>query len=446
MKKNSSQKLLLLFIILLFTFAFVVTENKKNIVYASYFSVDRNFYEGYEIYDKDLSMPGIMRDVSFYLTSVLTPNNKVVDVYEVFGDISNEEINNKDLQHEIDYPLATRLASATERYNCHSYAWYSQDITTNNYWMPSPEQYYDEYDMSYTEIDSSDVPRAGDIICYFDNRGTIGDESDDKNMHSGIVLSYDTSIPINNVCGNSNQVLVVSKWGDAGLYQHMGDYCPYTSSHGGSADYVKYYRPRKNAAYTLSQSNPIFDESCTTVGDSYYTTDKYEMYELNINYSSNYQMIISSTYPVNVRLYDVHMQLLIDNPSNTYCNGTYSVTINPYLINTNVYYLRVSYQNANISGTIITHMHDYTYTWMNYMRHNVTCACGDSYSEMHVANGTPISPGSPFSECVLCGGLVLVTINSPGNTNQNPLLNIDAFKTIPYIYKELDIKRKKHIN
>ena len=92
-----------------------------------------------------------------------------------------------------------------------------------------------------------------------------------------------------------------------------------------------------------------------------------------------------------------------------------------------------------------SHTHNYTYTWQNYMKHNATCTCGDSHLEMHITNGVPISPGSPYSQCLLCGGLALVTINSPGNINDDNLFNIENVKYTPYIYKDVE-KRKKYIN
>ena len=73
------------------------------------------------------------------------------------------------------------------------------------------------------------------------------------------------------------------------------------------------------------------------------------------------------------------------------------------------------------------------------MRHNATCSCGDSHLEMHITNGVPISPGSPYSQCLLCGGLALVTINSPGNYVNKFLLNADY----KLLYIPLKAKEKK---
>ena len=84
-----------------------------------------------------------------------------------------------------DYPNATiyLAGSETARYNCHSYAWYSRDIDTNHYWIDDPSPYY-----KYGSYCVVDVPQIGDIICYFDDNGTPNDETDDVNLHSGIVI------------------------------------------------------------------------------------------------------------------------------------------------------------------------------------------------------------------------------------------------------------------
>lgn len=169
--------------------------------------------------------------ISVQLSTVTTPNRTNVEVYKVLNDISDDLVSEFNSIVASQYPNSIRLGNATAKYNCHSYAWYSQS-SSNSYWMNYPSPYYE--DNSYLEVST---PMQGDIICYFDDNGTSNNYADDSNLHSGIVVSYDSSISSNGVCGNSNQVVVKSKWGAYGLYQHRGDQCPYTS-----ADYVKYYR------------------------------------------------------------------------------------------------------------------------------------------------------------------------------------------------------------
>ena len=170
------------------------------------------------------------------------------------NDMSTALINAYNNHYDSEFSDAIRKSSATAHYNCHSYAWYSQSPSTNNYWMNDPSNYYE--DNGYIEVET---PRIGDIICYFDDKGTIT-ETDDENLHSGIVVSLNDT-QINNVCGNLSLVNVESKWGPQGVFLHRGDECPYTSSHGGSADYVKYYRPKTNASYNLTNYGSQINET-----------------------------------------------------------------------------------------------------------------------------------------------------------------------------------------
>lgn len=143
-------------------------------------------------------------------------------------------------------PLAIRLHTATARYNCHSYAWVSQNATTQEYWVDDPGNFYLTGN-TYVEVTT---PMAGDIICYFDDNGTPNDTSDDTNLHSGIVVVTNVATS-NGLCGNSNTVLVESKWGKYGVYRHNGYECPYTDYYlsvkptvpeKSRAEYVKYFR------------------------------------------------------------------------------------------------------------------------------------------------------------------------------------------------------------
>ena len=129
--------------------------------------------------------------------------------------------------------------------------------------MNDPSYYYEDY--SYTEVSS---PRENDIICYFDDNGTPNDTSDDLNIHSGIVIGLLLGTS-NNLCGNSDKVLVRSKWGQAGLYEHNGYECPYTVYKPGAsrvADYVKYYRKH---SYIYQRYNSLKHyHTCTECGFS----------------------------------------------------------------------------------------------------------------------------------------------------------------------------------
>ncbi len=151
----------------------------------------------------------------------------------------NEALNN-------EYLSADRLSTATFFYNCHSYAWHSQNTSLNHYWIDDADPYYDNsaFIVDYEEVDT---PSCGDIICYFDDNGTANNTSDDKNLHSGIVVMSISGATSNGLCGISNTLIVESKWGPAGLYRHNGYECPYTdynsaASEDQRAEYVKFYR------------------------------------------------------------------------------------------------------------------------------------------------------------------------------------------------------------
>lgn len=158
--------------------------------------------------------------------------------------------------YDVRYPNATRLYTATYNFNCHSYAWHSQNVSTNQIWLDDPSAFYT--DGSYELVDRSDA-RAGDIICYFDNNGTRYDESDDVNLHSGIIVSKSGT---SNLLGG--EFTVKSKWGPSGLYQHNGYECPYTayntyhSDETKKADSIRIYR-RKLCSSSHTYGRRIVD-------------------------------------------------------------------------------------------------------------------------------------------------------------------------------------------
>lgn len=98
------------------------------------------------------------------------------------------------------YSMA-KISGPNPAYNCHSYAWYSNEPSTNRYWMRDPSLYMT--DGSYTKMSSPAVT--------YKVHWTIGD-------HSGIVGGA------NGVGGNPT---IVSKWGCLGVYWHSLLDCPY---------------------------------------------------------------------------------------------------------------------------------------------------------------------------------------------------------------------------
>ena len=175
---------------------------------------------------------------------ITTPKGNVVLAYHR-TEMSSDEYD-ECLSIDTLFTSDIRIAVPTTKYNCHSYAWYSQNINTNTYWVQDPSKFYT--DGSYIEVSYSQVqPR--DRIVYLDSVG--------NNIHSGIVKGT-TGLSPNGVCGYSNTVWVQSKWGQCGLYEHRGDQCPYTmSTYGGTAVSVKFYR--YNISHTHNYSYNTLD-------------------------------------------------------------------------------------------------------------------------------------------------------------------------------------------
>ena len=100
------------------------------------------------------------------------------------------------------YPNATKLRSASFKYNCHSYAWYSTS-SSNTWWMNDPTEYMSDgsYTRSYSPATYQKV--------YYPNPG---------NEHSGVITSI-----------SGSNITVTSKWGAFGLYRHAEMDCPYFS-------------------------------------------------------------------------------------------------------------------------------------------------------------------------------------------------------------------------
>ena len=138
---------------------------------------------------------------------VKTPKGTKVKVekYTFFGDATAISITN---QYRNAYPKATLLLPATNVFNCHSYAWYSQSQTmSSGYWMNNPEAYVS--DKSYKLVGNS--PTANNQkVAYHKIPHKVGLQ------HSGIVVSYSTRT-------------IKSKWGQAPLMKHKVDYSPYTN-------------------------------------------------------------------------------------------------------------------------------------------------------------------------------------------------------------------------
>lgn len=147
-------------------------------------------------------------------TTVKTPKGTKVTVIKdsYKGDTWAASLTN---QFRIAYPHAIILAKADNRYNCHSYAWYSAS-TTNRYWMNDPKPYVN--DGSYKYVGTSPTA-SGQKVVYAYQKVPY-----DIWEHSAITVNKTGTLR--------------SKWGQAPLMQHSVNYCPYV----GNYVYIHYYK------------------------------------------------------------------------------------------------------------------------------------------------------------------------------------------------------------
>lgn len=142
--------------------------------------------------------------------TVLTPKQTKVTVKK-YDELTNAEITAINSRTDRSYPNATRTYTATKRFNCHSYAWYSQSTSTNKYWMDNPSAYWT--DGSYVSSSAA----AGRKVRYM------------SGQHSAIMYRY-----------TSGEIYYVSKWGQAGVYKHSPSYGPSEYNYGAGVKYYKY--------------------------------------------------------------------------------------------------------------------------------------------------------------------------------------------------------------
>ena len=144
---------------------------------------------------------------------VYTPNGSPVLVYKWTnsdGDFNTTQIGIINNDMATAYPNATKLLDPTIKYNCHSYAWYSQS-SSNVRWMSDPSLYMT--DGSYSQVTKLNTSVGDRLVYYYPiDSGYTGIS------HSSIIYSY-TDYP-----RSRRTFVVTSKWGQAGLYRHsVGD-------------------------------------------------------------------------------------------------------------------------------------------------------------------------------------------------------------------------------
>lgn len=160
--------------------------------------------------DEETSNSIIESGISYTTRYVKTPKGSSVEMWVWERDLPDSELEDVTNYIKRNYPNAVMLRDATNRYNCHSYAWYSTS-SSNPYWLNNPRPYMT--DGSYQRVTSttnfSSMPSTvnnNSKIVWLDKNGNT--------IHSGI---------------KNDSTTVVSKWGAGGLYRHKQNYSPYTS-------------------------------------------------------------------------------------------------------------------------------------------------------------------------------------------------------------------------
>lgn len=130
-----------------------------------------------------------------------------------FGTDARDFINN---YYYTTYGLSPVDSSTpSAKYNCHSYAWYSQ--TAHNYWVEE----FNSYGHTPVILQSANID--GKAV-YYNSYGNNITDPNDNYSHSALIQSkiyhpvhYNTVINLN----------LRSKWGGAGIYAHTIENCPY---------------------------------------------------------------------------------------------------------------------------------------------------------------------------------------------------------------------------
>ena len=156
------------------------------------------------------SVSGLMVTAAQYNTYVYTPAGTPVSVIADRTEMSSGEIYYANWWVSNYYPNATILAGPTNKYNCHSYAWYWMS-TYNIYWMNDPSAYM--WDGSSVYYGTTPGIRISGLRMYYPGEHSA--------YMTGRYPSNSTSY---------GDITCKSKWGSLPLMSHKANYCPYTST------------------------------------------------------------------------------------------------------------------------------------------------------------------------------------------------------------------------
>lgn len=104
------------------------------------------------------------------------------------------------------------LRQPTEKYNCHSYAWYNQS-EPNLWWIDFPDDFMND---NYYMCNEGTI-QSGNIAVYRESgKSTVY-------LHSAIVTSVSDH---GSIASSYPPINVISKWGKGGLFLHNIYNCP----------------------------------------------------------------------------------------------------------------------------------------------------------------------------------------------------------------------------
>ncbi len=155
--------------------------------------------------------------------TVYTPNRTGITAYNFTADTDYSDSVKTSLKNSClaAYPNAEFISEATQRYNCHFYAWFFYGVPLSNLslrWVDNPLAFISDGSASYVGQNPVYAGSSYKLIYYTDYSYTVA-------SHSAVVVSYT----------NITTYKVQSKWGTLPVMKHLVYDCPYVAS------YLKFY-------------------------------------------------------------------------------------------------------------------------------------------------------------------------------------------------------------
>ncbi len=338
------------------------------------------------------------------VNTIYTPNgNEVSYVHSFNQTLTNAERVNMHNQVKQTYNLSDSnlIDQATYSYNCHSYAWYNQLVSSNNIWLNYPDSYIEDF--SYNK---ASTVQENYILCYinkgFYNKDTVFDSYGEYISHSAIIQNVGSGFDINNIENTFHELDVISKWGAYGLYTHSAENCPYVE---GDFVRVEIYKPNYHMSDTITASYTSGNYAKIINNEDVFNS--YMLIEINSRTNRYYDIEISGSSSLTVKFYDANMQRVLYDPVQV-ADSYYKYNLN---FNNKTYYIRVNLTSSSESGSISIIInyhasHNFSYQSINDQYHILTCPCGvtSGSQSLHIAD---ISGSSGlYKPCIYCGHLI----------------------------------------